>query len=160
MFDKNEYKDVSEFKIKSDTISQEACLSMLTGVDLLDYDRKIVVHILERIFKCEYIKTEEKYWQFKLLWIKLILEKEGFFVTTRAMTGGIRILSREEMPFYNEKENKKALDSMKRRQKSLYMIDSSELSKEHAKKLEFEQLRNGSLLIDFHNQMMKRCKLN
>ena len=137
---------------------KDKCTEILKNNNLLGYDKKIPREILEEIFCEKYSDCEEKVWQFNLLWMKTYLEQRGYFVTTRGMHGSIRTLSREEMPFYNERENKKALKAMKCRQKSLYMINPNDMDKEHSKKLEFEQLRNGHLLVDFHEQMSKRCK--
>lgn len=161
MYPKHCYINVSDDTEDKEVVlrdkSSSSILRYLSHHEVLDYGQSIALWMLEHIFEVKYTECDPQQWQFNLLAMKQILESEGFFTTTRGMKGSIRTLSREEMPFYNEKENKKALKQLKARQKGLYMIDPNDLDKEYAKKLEFEQLRNGSLIIDFHDQMKKRC---
>lgn len=161
MFPKQLYADKNddtEDEIKIENLKKNTIIQVLKDFGILDYGKTIHVYILEKIFNTKYSQCSEKEWKFNLLFMKQLLESESFFVTTRALNGGIRTLSREEMPFYNEKENKKTFTALKNRQKSLYMINPNDMKKEYSKKLEFEQLRNGSLILDYQDLMKKRCK--
>ena len=117
----SEVEEKSFEKLEETTRSRAERL--LDQHQLLDYGKKVPKGLLEDIFEVKYSECPDNQWQFNLLWMKTLFERAGFFVTTRGMNGSIRTLSREEMSFYNEKENKKALKAMKSRQKSLYMIN-------------------------------------
>lgn len=144
-------------EIESPSKRQEI-IEKLKSKELLRYGSLITEIQIEEIYGISKNDLSYEKWQFKKLQLRECIKSAGYFVTSRGRNEDVYILQPHEMPKYNEQKNKSALNNLKQRQRGLHMIDSSLLSDEQQKKLEFEILRNGSIEIEMANKMKERCR--
>ncbi len=88
-----------------------------------------------------------------------IINGFGYFTTTRGRNGSLYILKPEEMPSFNENQNRLAYQNLTRRQRALNMIDPTILTDNQNRKLEFEILRNGHLQLQMSTKLKERCRI-
>ncbi|OHB70670.1 MAG: hypothetical protein A2W23_02655 [Planctomycetes bacterium RBG_16_43_13] len=137
---------------------RELIIKKLKENDLLRYGATISEGLISSIMNVEKNNVPFEKWQFTVLQFREVVKKEGFFVTSRGKNNDIYILQPHEMPIHNSKKTKAVFRSLKQRQRSLHMIDTSFLGEEHRKKLEFEILKNASLELEMANLAKSRCR--
>lgn len=126
--------------------------------DLIDYGMYITKDHIAEMFNLPKLDRNEKDWQLSILAIFSVINAEGFLCTTRGQNGSIYIYEKHEMADVNERANKQDLLSLKNRHRALSRVDINDLDKEHAKKHEFERLRNAWLEIEMTKKLRERCR--
>lgn len=137
---------------------RESITVKLKEKNLLCYGALIECYQISEIFETDKLKESEKEWNFIVLHLMQVINSFGFFTTTRGRQGAVYILEPEEMPSYNENQNRLAYKNLNRRQRGLNMIDPSVLDESQKKKLEFEVLRNGHLQLQMATKLKERCR--
>lgn len=149
-----------ELEIKnslSNSLKQNV-LNKLRENNYLNYGAVIPESFIESCMNEKKSKLSFDKWQFLILQFREIIKNQGYYVTSRGHNNDLYILHAHEMAIYNERKNKVALNNLKQRQRALHMVDSSLLSNEAQKKLEFEILRNSSLELEMVSKMKERCR--
>lgn len=139
-----------------DETKKQQLSKKLDDVVRIDYGTLITIDQMELIFGVD--RTDQKEWAFKMLALMQIIRDRRFFCTSRGKEGALYILKRHEMASYNEKRNKAALRDVKARLQALYCIDASTLPTADQKRLEFETLRTGDLMIKMSEKLKERIK--
>ena len=149
--------DVSGPETDEDLTKQQSVIALLKKLDLLRYGALISEEVVEQAMGISKDEAAYKWDLIKLQFCEMI-KSQGFYVTSRGQEQSLYILLPQEMGLYNDRKNKASYRNLKQRTRGLNMIDPSVLSEEHAKKLEFEILRNGSLLLEMAGNLKKRCR--
>jgi hypothetical protein len=154
----NNYEIELEEDDKEIISKKDSIVSKLKDFDLLRYGVVITEDDVEKVMSVKKEDTNETNWQFLKLQLREIVKTQGFYITSRGRENNLYILLPHEMPTHNERKAKSEYRALKMRNRALHMIDSSILSKDHQKKLEFEIFRNASLEIEMSQSIKKRCR--
>lgn len=137
---------------------RQSIVKTLMSMDLFRYGAVIHENDVESVMAIKKKDVSNDKWNLAINCLRETLKVEGFFVTSRGRGDDLYILQPHEMPDHNDKRNKVNFRDLKRRQRALHMIDSSTLSSDRQKKLEFEILRNASFEIDMSKRLNERCR--
>lgn len=142
-----------------DKSKKQEIIEKLQVIGELHYGGLISNSEIGKIFGKKEYETSEKEWNFMILNLMQIINNLGYFTTTRGRNGSIYILNPEEMPGFNENQNKLSYQNLKKRQRALNMIDPSILKDNEVRKLDFEILRNGHLQLQMSTALKERCHI-
>lgn len=140
------------------TSRKNQILEKLKEKNFLEYGSLISNKDIEFIMGEKEKMIDPDKWQFLKLELREVIKNSGFYVTERGREGFIYVLRAQEMAKFNEKRNRNMFKNLKQRQRALHMIDTSILTEEENKKLEFEILRNASFEIELASKLKERCR--